>query len=952
VRAIAEVSTAVTQGDLTRSITVQAEGEVAELKDNINQMIENLRETTKVNAEQDWLKTNLARISGMLQGQRDIEQVTQLIISEVTPVVSAQHGALFLVEHGSELDDAELRLVASYGYRARKGRRDRFALGEGLIGQAAIEGKPIRLTDVPADYFKIASALGEAAPGHIVVMPVMFEEQVLGVIELGALRPFTQVNQAFLDQLTDTIGVVINTIQANMRTEQLLTQSQALTQELQKQSLELRQTNDELQDKTLVLQQQNRDIEIKNAEIELARAGLEEKAAQLALSSKYKSEFLANMSHELRTPLNSLLILSRMLAENSEGNLHAQQIEFAETIHAAGNDLLALINDILDLSKVEAGKMDLDLGPLALIDLCEDVERAFRPVAEQNGLEFRIERDHALPAAFVTDEQRLQQVLRNLLSNAFKFTHRGSVTLHIAPEMGPAHPTIAFSVIDTGVGIPADKLSLIFEAFQQADGTTSRKYGGTGLGLNISREIAHLLGGELRVQSTPGAGSAFTLVLPVGSRVAEPAPEPTEPATAPADAPVIDEPQPPSLLPYDGADDDRAAIVAGDRVLLVIAHDAELAHDALEAVRERGFKGLVARRAPLGLALAREYRPDAVLIFAGDGRGEVLLSQLKQHPETRHRPVFVAGPGGGRLAALRAGAAGYLDGAGGAEAVADAASALAAFAARSVRRLALIQDGADLDPATMTLLGAGEDVEVVPVPFEEAVERLRSDGADCAVLPVVGDGESALALLDQAASDELLRELPIIAYAAEPLDGAQRARLDQAAARVNAKVVSTPERLVDETALHLHRMEAHLPAATRKLLSQLRTADSVFHGKRILIVDDDIRNVFALTSALEMRGMKVVYAENGREGVAKLREHPNLDLVLLDVMMPEMDGYETARAIRGMPRFDALPIISLTAKAMKGDRDKCIAAGASDYITKPVDIDQLLSLMRVWLHNN
>jgi signal transduction histidine kinase/CheY-like chemotaxis protein/HAMP domain-containing protein len=945
VRAIAEVSTAVTQGDLTRSITVEAQGEVAELKDNINQMIENLRGTTKVNAEQDWLKTNLARISGMLQGQRDIAQVTQLIISEVTPVVSAQHGALFLVDHGGELADAELRLVASYGYRAgKKGRPDRFALGDGLIGQAAVEGKPIRLTDVPADYFKIASALGESAPAHIVVMPVMFEEQVLGVIELGALRPFSQVNQAFLDQLTDTIGVVINTIQANMRTEQLLTQSQALTQELQKQSLELRQTNDELQDKTLVLQQQNRDIEIKNAEIELARAGLEEKAAQLALSSKYKSEFLANMSHELRTPLNSLLILSRMLAENGEGNLHPQQIEFAETIHAAGNDLLSLINDILDLSKVEAGKMDLNVGPLAMVDLCEDVERAFRPVAEQNALEFRIERDHALPSAIVTDEQRLQQVLRNLLSNAFKFTHKGLVTLHIAPEDGGM---VGFSVIDTGVGIPENKLSLIFEAFQQADGTTSRKYGGTGLGLNISREIARLLGGELRVRSAPGQGSTFTLVLPVGSRTAEAAVEPVEPALLPA---PDEEQQAPSLLPFDGGDDDRVEIVAGDRVLLVIAHDAELAREALQAARERGFKGLVARRAPLGLALAREYRPDAVLIFSGDGRGEILLSQLKQHPETRHRPVFVAGPAGGRLAALRAGAAGYLEGAGGVEAVAHAATALDAFTARKVRRLALIQDGAELDPATMTLLGAGEDVDVVHVPFEDAFDTLRGDGADCAVLPVAGHGDSAFALLEAAAHDVRLRELPIVIYAAEPLEAGDRARLDQLAAAVNAKAVSTPERLVDETALHLHRMEARLPAATRKLLSQLRTADSVFHGKRILIVDDDIRNVFALTSALEMRGMKVVYAENGREGIAKLREHPNVDLVLLDVMMPEMDGYETARAIRGMSRFETLPIISLTAKAMKGDRDKCIAAGASDYITKPVDVDQLLSLMRVWLH--
>ncbi|MGZ6709220.1 MAG: ATP-binding protein, partial [Solirubrobacteraceae bacterium] len=940
VRAIAEVSTAVTQGDLTRSITVQAEGEVAELKDNINQMIENLRETTKVNAEEDWLKTNLARISGMLQGQRDIEQVTGLIMSEVTPVVSAQHGAFFLVEPKSG-GGSELRLVASYGY---KPERDRFALGEGLVGQAAVDGRPLRLTDLPPDYVTIASALGEAAPAHLVVMPIMFEEQVLGVVELGALRPFSAVNEAFLDQLTDTIGVVINTIQANMRTEELLSQSQALAQELQKQSEELRQTNDELQDKTLVLQQQNRDIEIKNSEIELARAGLEEKAAQLALSSRYKSEFLANMSHELRTPLNSLLILSRMLAENSEGNLSSQQVGFASTIHAAGNDLLALINDILDLSKVEAGKMELNLAPLALATLCEDVERAFRPVAEQKKLELHIERDPALPAALVTDEQRLQQVLRNLLSNAFKFTHSGSVTLRISGESGGM---VGFSVADTGVGIPADKLSLIFEAFQQADGTTSRKYGGTGLGLSISREIARLLGGELRVDSEPGEGSTFTLLLPAAARTVEPLAEPPEAAAPDGE---VEEADLPSLLPFDGAEDDRASLGTGDRVLLLIAHDADLADEALEAARAHGFKGLVGRRAPLGLALAREYHPEAVLIFAGGGRGEVLLNQLKQLPETRHRPVFVAGPAGGRLAALRAGAAAYLEGAGGAEAVAGAVRALDAFAARSVRRLAFIQDGADLNPTTMTLLGAGEDVDVIHISVDRATDQLCADGADCAVLHVSGDGNGALALLEAAADDGSLRELPIVVYAPDPLPAGGRARLEELAGTLNATVVSTPERLVDETALHLHRMEARLPAATRKLLLQLRTADSIFHGKRVLIVDDDIRNVFALTSALEMRGMKVSYAENGREGVAKLLETPSLDLVLLDVMMPEMDGYETARAIRGMARFESLPIISLTAKAMKGDRDKCIAAGASDYITKPVDIDQLLSLMRVWLH--
>src|SRR4051794_22418100 len=952
VRAIAEVSTAVTQGDLTRSITVEAQGEVAELKDNINQMIENLRETTRVNAEEDWLKTNLARISGMLQGQRDLQAVTQLIMSEVTPVVSAQHGAFFLVEHdgtGPAVGDGVLRLIASYGYRPQPGVPDRFRLGEGLVGQCAFEGKPIRLTDVPPDYIKVASALGEATPSTIQVMPIMFEEQVLGVIELGSLRPFGEVNQAFLDQLTDTIGVVINTIQANMRTEELLSQSQALTQELQKQSEELRQTNDELQDKAVLLSQQNRDIEIKNAEIELARRGLEEKAAQLALSSKYKSEFLANMSHELRTPLNSLLILSRMLAENPAGNLNEQQVEFAETIHAAGNDLLALINDILDLSKVEAGKMDLHVGQLALVDLCDDLERAFRPVAEEKGLRFAIERDPALPAAIVTDEQRLEQILRNLLSNAVKFTGEGSVTLRVAQRSAGGDDVLSFAVTDTGIGIPDEKLALIFEAFQQADGTTSRKYGGTGLGLNISREIARLLGGEIRVSSAPGEGSTFTLLLPVAPRTAEALPEVIEPAAS-ADgdgrpAAVAEEIAP----ALDAEDDDRASIAVGDRVLLIIAHDAERARAALARTRTRGFKALVARRAPMGLTLAREHRPDAVLLFAGDGRGEALLGQLKQDPETRHRPVFVVGPAGGRLAALRAGAAAHFPAGDGAQAVDRALEALAALRAREVKRLALVRNGSDLDPATMTLLGAGDDVDVVEVPASDALEGLRAAGPDCAVVPLGAHAEGALALLEQAAGDEVLRELPLILYAPEPLAGPERARVDELAAHLNAKAVSTPERLVDETALFLHRMEANLPAATRKLLAQLRTADSVFHGKRILIVDDDIRNVFALTSALEMRGMKVLYAENGREGIARLRENPEVDLVLLDVMMPEMDGYETARSIRTMARFEHLPIISLTAKAMKGDREKCIAAGASDYITKPVDMDQLLSLMRVWL---
>ncbi len=949
VRAIAEVSTAVTQGDLTRSITVEAQGEVAELSDNINQMIGKLRESTRVNAEQDWLKTNLARISGLLQGQRDLKAVTQLIMSEVTPVVAAQHGALFLAEQIDPNSEIELRPYAGYGYKPRTGSEGVFALGEGLVGQAAMEAKPIRLTDVPPGYITVGSGLGEASPATLLVMPIMFEEQVLGVLELAALRPFTEVNEAFLDQLAETLGIVINTIQANMSTEELLVQSEALTSELQKQSEELRQTNDELQDKAILLSAQNRDIEIKNAEIELARAGLEEKAEQLALSSKYKSEFLANMSHELRNPLNSLLILSRLLAENQGGNLEPTQVESAETIHSAGQELLALINDILDHSKIEAGKLEVNLAPVSLGDLREDLERAFRPMAEEKGLAFTIEVDPTLPPTIVTDEQRLGQILGNLLSNAFKFTDHGTVSLTLRPT--DEHPQrITLSVSDTGIGIPDDKLGLIFEAFQQADGTTSRRYGGTGLGLSISRDFSRLLGGELRAASSAGgrdSGSTFTLILPLAITAPTPAVEPgasttptlVEPVSAPSEPET-------SALPHDGIPDDRSLIAPGDRLLLLIGHDAQRAAAALEAVRAVGAKGLVARRAPTGLALARELRPEAIVLL--DPSSDVLLGRLKQHPDTRHRPVYVAGPEAGRLSALRIGAAGHFDTDDGRETVELALADLDARAARPVRRLALVQDTTRLDPATLTLLGAGADVDVVEIAPEEALAALRETPADCTVLTM--GGPATFALLEALGADATLRLRPVIAYAPVALDAKARERLEALGARQNLVSTSTPDSLVDESALFLHRTEAKLPAATRRVLEQRRTADAVFLGKRILIVDDDIRNVFALTSALETRGMRVVYAEDGREGITRLREHPDVDLVLLDVMMPEMDGYETARTIRTMPQFADLPIISLTAKAMRGDRDKSLAAGASDYITKPVDMGQLLSLMRVWLH--
>jgi HAMP domain-containing protein/signal transduction histidine kinase/DNA-binding response OmpR family regulator len=1009
VRAIAEVSTAVTQGDLTRQVTVDAQGEVAELSDTINQMIANLRATTQKNAEQDWLNTNLARISGLLQGQRDLTTVSRMIMSEISPLVSAQHGAFFL----TEIDDGsapELRLIASYGYKQRKSVSNRFRLGEGLVGQAALEGKSILITNAPPDYVKVTSGLGEAPPKNIIVMPILFEEQVMAVVELASLREFSEVNQTFLEQLAETLGVVLNAIIANRRTEELLEQSQSLAEELQSQSEELQsqqeelrssnseleqqtrslraseellqtqqeelqQTNEELQEKAELLSVQNRDIEIQNAAIEKARAELEGQAAQLALSSKYKSEFLANMSHELRTPLNSLLILSKLLAENPEQNLTPKQIEFASTIHTAGADLLSLISDILDLSKVEAGRMEISPGPIELRTIGEYVERAFASVAEQKGLEFRVDVAASAPPSIFTDEQRLQQVLRNLLSNAFKFTDAGCVELEFAaaPEGTPYE--LAVTVRDTGIGIAEDKLRLIFEAFQQADGTTSRRFGGTGLGLSISREIARALGGEIRVQSTPGAGSAFTLLLapyaePGAPTKAIPAGEPPAPGEpgdpgdaaeqlteAFADAARAEDDRP-AQLPIDpedelppGIEDDRARINPGDRVALIVDNDPDYAVRALVQAREHGFRAVVARRGTTGVTLAHELTPDVIVLAVPVPGGVAVLDQLKHHPRTRHIPVFVCGATEERIAALRAGAAGFLPCPVEAEALARAYAAAGAFLDQPVRRLLIVEDDETERDSIAALVGTGDDVEVTAVgSSEEALDALQAGAFDCIVLDLKLPRTTGFALLDHLKGDERHNSTPVIIHTGKELTRREETRLRRYADSIIVKDAGSPGRLLDETALFLHRTQAALPADSRTMLEQLHTADAVLPGKRVMIVDDDVRNVFALTSALEARGMEIRFAENGREAIESLDADPAVDLVLMDVMMPEMDGHETTVALRADERFADLPIISLTAKAMKGDREKSIAAGASDYITKPVDIEQLISLMRVWLY--
>ena len=820
VRSIADVATAVTKGDLTQSIAVEASGEMASLKDNINEMIRNLKDQTLKNAEQDWLKTNLARFSRMLQGERDLATVSNLIMSELAPLVNAQYGVFYVARPDGE--DQVLELAASYGAEDREKLRPRFRMREGMIGQCAADKRPTMLDTVPPDFLRIDTGLGSSAPSNVIIMPALFEDEVKAVLELATFGEFNETHRSFLTQLMESVGIVLNTIAATMWTEGLLAQSQMLTEELQSRQTELttkqgelHHTNAELHEKAEQLEMEKKQVEAKNIEIEMARHAVEEKAEQLALTSKYKSEFLANMSHELRTPLNSLLILSKLLSENPEGNLNPKQTEFARTIHSAGADLLNLINDILDLSKIESGTVSIELDDLDLADLKLHMERTFKQIAKDKGLAFRTSFDENLPETIYTDDKRLQQIILNLLSNAFKFTASGSVILSVRPvesgwseghrELDAADEVIEFAVSDTGIGIPGDKLMLIFEAFQQADGTTSRKYGGTGLGLSISREIARLLGGELRVTSEPGEGSTFTLFLPL-ARSAAAASRFFQPLQLAR----------PSEETHRLVPDDRDEL-DGSRFVLIVGGSTKDARQFIELAHETKLKGVHLERGAGTMAFARRNKPAAILLEPEltDINGLVLLDLIKKDPQTAQIPVF-----------LTASAPGSGD---------------------------------------MSELGAEK--------------------------PIVSAS-------DRVAASKMLKSL-------------------------------------------------HARKRSARGTGQQNSPASLA-GKRVLIIDDDVRNLFSLTSALEREDVEAVHAESGAEGIERLKADDKIDAVLVDIMMPDMDGYETIGRLRKLERGARLPIIAVTAKAMQGDRQKCLEAGANDYIAKPVDMELLSALLRVW----
>ncbi|HEY3196206.1 MAG TPA: response regulator, partial [Candidatus Dormibacteraeota bacterium] len=847
VRAIAEVATAVTKGDLTRSIGVETSGEVAVLKDNINEMIRNLKVTTEKNTEQDWLKTNLARFARMLQGQRDPMAVSKMILSELAPLVNAEHGVFYsMVEANGK--DAHLAFQAGYAYKARRNVPTEFRLGEGLIGQCALEKKAILVTDVPPRYVKIMSGLGEARPLNIIILPVLFEGDVRAVIELASFQRFSQAHRDFLDQLTESIGIVLNNIEANSRTEELLKQSQSLANELQSQQDQLQRTNEELAEKAHQLAQQNAEIDQKRNEVEVAKKLVEEKAEQVALTSRYKSEFLANMSHELRTPLNSLLILAQELADNPDGNLLPKQTEYAAIIRSSGADLLKLINDILDLSKIESGTVALEITDWPLAELPQLLERTFRHVAEATKLRFTIDLRRGLPKSIPTDPQRLQQILNNLLSNAFKFTEKGKVEFRaemVTSGWSPTHAALnraegvlALSVADTGIGIPPSQQQSIFEAFAQGDGTTSRKYGGTGLGLSICRELIRLLEGEIRLKSEPGAGSTFTVYLPISAAV--------HGQGGPSDAAATGSPEPQPVA------------------------------------------------APVLVASSQ-----ANSTWTGATRTAVL------DPAT---------------------------------------------AGRTTKNLLIVEDDAIQRLHIVDLMGTVDAMTTAVSSGEEALAALQTKKFDCVVIDLGLPGVTGWQVIDHVRNDPALRSTPVLVYTAKELTRKEELRLGRATKSIVVKDVRSPQRLQDEVRAILEKASGAVASNGQPDLTGIPDRiEMSLAGKKILVVDDDVRNIFALTALLERQRMEVTSVDRGAEALEALRNTPDIDIALVDVMMPEMDGYATMSQMRELPGYKDRPIIALTAKAMKGDREKCIEAGASDYIAKPVNSSHLISMLRSWL---
>ncbi len=894
-----------------------------------------------------WVRTGQAQLVEATQGERTLEQLGAYCLEALGKYTHADVGAFFAKDRGG------WRRRSALGLDSRAAGPDTFEEGEGLIGRAAAEGKVVDLREVPPEFLKVRSGTGEATPGQIIIAPARIENVTYAVLELGFLQPVDAKTLDLLGRVGDAIASAVRSFEYKQRLRELLEEANRQAEVLQTQQEELRVANEELDAQAGALKISQQQLETQQAELEQTNDNLTQqsqllerqnlaladkqteilaKASELARASQFKSDFLSNMSHELRTPLNSSLILAKLLADNRDGNLNAEQIKFAETIYDAGNDLLMLINDILDLSKIESGKMDVHPTSVRLDGLRDGLIRTFEPVAVERGLRFKVALGDSVPSAIETDAQRLDQVLKNLISNALKFTEKGEVSV----RMEARDARIEFSVRDTGIGIAPHQHRIIFEAFRQADGTTNRRYGGTGLGLSISRELARLLGGDIRVESEPGKGSTFTLSMP--SVYAGPGEVRATPALPELE--VAPEPRPPAL-----------EIQPGQRLVLVIEDDPAFAMILEDVAREGGFQCLVASTAQEGFELARKHLPIGIILdmVLPDHTGLSVLDRLKRDPQTRHIPVHVVSAADYMETALSMGAAAYLLKPVERAQLVDAFRDLEVRSSRRMRRVLVVEDDPALRTSVADLLGRS-DVEIkTAATVAEALELLGQHGFDCIVTDLALPDQSGFDLLETIARDAPYSIPPVIVYTGRTLDAREEQRLRKYSKSIIIKGARSPERLLDEVTLFLHQVEAELPPDKRRLLEAARHREAIFEGRTILIVEDDVRNVFALSSVLEPKGVKVMIARNGLDGIAALEREPSIDLVLMDVMMPEMDGLEATREIRKRPAWQKLPIIALTAKAMRDDHERCLAAGANDYLAKPLDVEMLLSLLRVWM---
>jgi len=998
VTVLASVVSKVAAGDLNQKIEHEVEYEIGGLSDDFNTLIRVLKTNEVISKRNIWLQEGVSDLNEFIRGQEDLALLSRNIISFVCQKIDAQVGAFYLVE------DETIRLTGSYAFKVRKDFVNTFSIGEGVVGQAVLEQQILVLAKVPNDYFSVSSGLGNTIPKVLSVIPIIWEEQVVAVLEMGSLTSFTDDQEALLNTLVSTIAVAINSTLSRDKTKDLLertqTQAEALAarevelsdnnkmlenqtvelansrsvleennQQLQAQQEELRTANEELESKARELEESGSILEEKNNALDLAKHDIEQKAEDLALSSQYKSEFLANMSHELRTPLNSLLILSKLLADNKKGNLEDKQVEYASTIHDSGTDLLNLINDILDLSKIEAGRMDIHVEQVNLREFSHSLERKLKPLAEKKNISFEVTVSDDVPKVIQSDGHKLAQVIKNLISNAMKFTSDGGVSLTIesVPESQSlrndmkAADVISIHVKDTGIGIPEDKQKAIFEAFQQADGTTERKYGGTGLGLSISRELAKILGGYLAVESEVGVGSDFFVILPKSLtpdlEVSPAIIDSTESTNTVAEKMTTAEKPPVSKAPLLNTEaeirDDRLELIEGDRSILIIEDDGRFAKILQAEAAERGFKVLMAEDGETGLYLADYYKPSGIILDIGlpGLDGNQVIARLKDNLKTRHIPVHFMSGHDVSIDAFKTGAIGYLTKPVSMEAMDNAFAKIEHVIDREMKSLLVIEDNETQLLAIRELIGEGVDVDITTaVTGAEALSLLQDHIFDCVVLDLGLPDMTGAELLEKMHSDERIAQVPIIVYTGKDLEPQEKALLDKYAQRTIIKSVRSPEKLLDDTALFLHRVEEKLPEDRKEMIRMLHDNESVLAGRKAIVVDDDMRNVFALSNVLQDKELEVIIAKNGLEALSVLDENKDADIVLMDIMMPEMNGYEAMRRIREQDCFKDIPIIALTAKAMKGDRAECIKAGASDYLSKPVDTDKLLSMMRVWLY--